>query len=754
MRRILRLAVSLAFCLIFLAGAAFAINFPFPVWSTAADGTVTYGYLNDTGDMIIPIRYDNAGEFGDCGLAAVELAGKTALMNTSGSLVTDWLETPESVEFDGGWAALRYADGTVYYTSRGQALPRMAGASGFPSDGRIAFSAETADGVRWGYYDEQGKVAVPAVYSAAGAFRNGRALVRDALGDCHVIGVDGGELAALPGGATPVYLDIYCDDVIVLEAGGKYCLYSLEKMDFITYYVYDEIQPFDQNCAVMRQGALYGLLSSEGVEALPATYPYLNSLGEGVYAARGLTMGADIINERGEKVYTIDTYVGGLTSLRCGMTWYGTLTGDVAFLNATGTFRKVVSGVETPVILTSNVARVMVDNETRWIDMLTGEMLHTSAREYTLSSGARVTSAYYEKYLGMRPDGSEYGWSVEYPLLTGLPSLSAQQKINDGLRDFFVGGPYHSMLQNCGLTATYGYREQNGLLVVWAIGTYETSDTAVVWNESVMFDLETGARYTVEDDLFRAGASTALRALLPQGAPYYGNARLDGDGVSFFRNYSVATGGTPRSESVWYSFDDLAGVLDYSSTLCQTLTGVEALHYADVPETYWGYRVISICTARGLMVGDGDKFFPVREISLSEVAAVLARVLELPAGEMPDVDPAAWYADELGAAWEAGLLEGLSGSSLKPTRAITRADMMQMLANAIERRDGKVNMTSDTARTALSTFSDAGDIPANRVTAAAICVSRGVIVGDGSSIRPNDTLTRAEFAAILAALVA
>ena len=105
----------------------------------------------------------------------------------------------------------------------------------------------------------------------------------------------------------------------------------------------------------------------------------------------------------------------------------------------------------------------------------------------------------------MRPDGSEYGWSVEYPLLIGLADAAAQQKINDGLRDFFVGGPDHSMLQNCGLTATYGYAEQNGLLIVWAIGTYETSDTAVVWNESILFDLATGAQYTVEEDLFRSG---------------------------------------------------------------------------------------------------------------------------------------------------------------------------------------------------------------------------------------------------------
>ena len=353
--------------------------------------------MNDAGESVSPLWYDEAGEFGDCGLAAVELDGKTALINVLGELMTEWVETPETVEFNESWAAFRYADGTVYYTAAGKALPKLAGASGFPSDGRIAFSVTSDEGTLWGYYDEQGRTAIPAVWSAAGAFSEERALVRDILGDVHVIGLDGDELASLPGGATPVYLDIFCDDVIVLEAGGKQCLYSLGQMNFLTYYIYDEILPFDRNCAIMRQGTLYGLLSAEGDETLPATYPYLNELGEGVYTARGLSMGAELINEYGQKVYTLDTYVGGLNDLHCGMTWYGTLTGDVAFLNSTGTFVKVVSGVETPVILTSNVARVTVDNETRWIDMLTGDVLHTSARRYVLTSGAKVSTAYYEK---------------------------------------------------------------------------------------------------------------------------------------------------------------------------------------------------------------------------------------------------------------------------------------------------------------------------------------------------------------------
>ena len=76
MKRTLRLALSLMICLFVLTGTVLAVNFPYPIWSTAADGTITYGYLNDAGESVTPLLYDDAGAFGDCGLAAVELAGK------------------------------------------------------------------------------------------------------------------------------------------------------------------------------------------------------------------------------------------------------------------------------------------------------------------------------------------------------------------------------------------------------------------------------------------------------------------------------------------------------------------------------------------------------------------------------------------------------------------------------------------------------------------------------------------------------
>ena len=754
MKKMFRQVVGWLFSLLLFTGTSFALNYPYPVWSTAADGTVTYGYLQDDGKTVISLQYESAGEFGACGLAAVGLDSKTALLNARGELLTDWVETPNEITFDENWAAFQYEDHIVYYNALGQPLPPLAGAQGFPSNGRIAFAAETEQGTLWGYYNEAGEIVIPASYTAAGAFAQGRALVRDELGDCHIIDVDGQELAALPGGATPVYLDIFCDDVIVLEAGGKQCLYSLAQMKFLTFYIYDEIQPFGRNCAIMRQDTLYGLLSATGEETLPATYPYLNELGEGVYAARGLNKGADIINERGAVVYTVDTYVGGLDTLHCGMTWYGTLTGEVAFLNGTGTFLKVVPAVETPEILTSNVARVMVDHENQWIDMLTGEVLHSSHREYTLEDGAQLNSAYYEKYLGMRADGSEYGWLVEYPYLTGLSDATVQQKINDGLRDFFVDGPYHSMVKDCGLTATYGYAEQKGLLVVWADGTYETSDTAVAWNESVIFDLTTGDRYTIQEDLFHAKSSEKLLSVLPEGVPYYGNARLDGEGIRFFRNHSAQLGQEPRSESVWFSLEELSSVLNYASALCQKLTGMTALEYDDVAPDSWSYRAIAKCTEKGLMLGDGGKFYPTREISLAEVTATLARLLALPMGTMPGPDAEVWYADTLGGAYEAGLLNGLPEETIQPTATITRVDMMQLLANTMERRDGAINLSEEAEALSLRAFSDVEDLSEERQRAAALCVDAGVVVGDGMSLRPHDTLTRAEFASVLAALLA
>ena len=172
--------------------------------------------------------------------------------------------------------------------------------------------------------------------------------------------------------------------------------------------------------------------------------------------------------------------------------------------------------------------------------------------------------------------------------------------------------------------------------------------------------------------------------------------------------------------------------------------------YADVPYSHWAFDYVAEVSSKGLMTGDERGFRPESPILTSEVCATVARVLELPDGTMPGVDASKWYAGELGAVYEAGLLDGFDVYWFDPDAVMTRADAMQLLANVLtyQGRAG-TEMSANEVMSNISHFPDAERVPANRRRAAAICVRAGLVQGDENGLRPSDAFTRAEFAKIV-----
>lgn len=749
--RILLLCCVLAVISLGTALAAVPAGSLFAVPKTGIDGVERWGYMNESGKVVIDCIYSAAEPFDVSGVAAVyDAAGQAALIDAKGNILTGWQPAPQEIAYENGIAAFRYPDRTAFFTASGSRIGEYPGAVGFPANERVCVRTGEGENARYGYVDLAGVSVIAPVYRNAGQFADGRALVCDQQGNWQLIAPDGREQASLPAGTEPVEPVIYHNSVVILKNHvDKYALYSVKEKRFVTTYAYDEILPFHDQRAMARMGTDWGLLSTVGIEIVKPAYPYMSYMGDGLYAVRGVDTGASVIDGLGQEIYRTDTYAGGFQTFRYGISWHGTPEGGVVFFNASGSLKKTVSGIESPDIVASTVAKVYKDGRIQYINIYNGRTLYDNVREYDLDGGIHVETETYEKYLGMQEDGTEYGWKIEYPRLSGMQDETVQTRINDTIRAFFTAGP-SGQSGRIALTATYGLSVEGNVLVVWANGVSDMGEAATIWDSSIGLDLRTGTKYTAERDLFNDKMLSVTGRLLPQSAPYYTSPRMDRNGVTFFRDYPATGTALPYTESVHLTFDQLAEAINFDGVCYRALTGFTGTVYPDVPYNHWAFGYVAEVSSRGLMHGDDTGFRPDSPILTSEVCAAVARVLELPDGVLPGLSTDKWYAAEVGAVYEAGLLSGFDIYWFDPDVVMTRADAMQLLANVLEHRNraGK-EMTADEVMTHLARFPDAAHIPEDRRRAAAVCVRSGLVQGDENGLRPSDAFTRAEFAKIL-----
>lgn len=748
MKQKLLLAVLLAAMMAVCAGA---VNTVFPVPATDESGVTRWGYLNENGKQITPSEYTSASEFDETGLAAVtDPEGRAALLNSRGESVTGWLEAPLSIASDGVYHALRYEERVDYYDGKGVLAGSVAGAEGFPGDGLIAASAADEEGtLRYGYATLEGELVIEPRFTAVGAFHGGRALARAENGAVCILDREGQTLEELPAEAEPTSLDIYDGGVVILRMHDKYALYSTDEMKFITTLSYDELLPFDRTTARCRVGNLWGLVRADGSVALEPTYPYLSYMGEGVYAARGTDLGAAAVDETGEVLYRVETYVGGFRTFESGLSWHGDLSGNVVFFNANGTFAKTVAGIESPSVMTAQIVRVVREGTEEYLNIYTGKTVYSTAREYTLPDGSRITTERYERYLGMRDDGTEYGYYVQYPHLSGLADGALETRINDAISAFFVSGPTGT--QDRSLDATYGFSIEGRVLVVWASGVSGLDNSAAIWNDSIGIDLDTGDTYITYDSLFKPDSAIALSRYLPKGAPYFGSARMDSRGVTFFRNYPATAGEEPYAESVRLSFEELAPILDFDGACYRALSGFRGVVFEDVPYDHWAFHVIGAVAREGWMLGSEGEFRPSGLLTQAEGMATLSRVLGLADGTMPLVDESKWYASDVGALYESGLLDGFEEPWFSLEQPMTRGDAMQLMAGALRKRGAKA-LSARELEKILADCIDGDEIPLARRAAAALCIKHGIIQGGEYGAAAARPFTRAEYAQMLRSL--
>lgn len=122
-------------------------------------------------------------------------------------------------------------------------------------------------------------------------------------------------------------------------------------------------------------------------------------------------------------------------------------------------------------------------------------------------------------------------------------------------------------------------------------------------------------------------------------------------------------------------------------------------YFSDIHSHFAKDAIIRI-TADGIMKGvSASEFAPGASLTRAQAAAILTRMLELPAGgAAPFTDTAGHWAErDIAAAAEAGLLRGYPDGSFRPEEAVSREEAAVLLARAMGTTSGRGVRFADVA---------------------------------------------------------
>ena len=179
-------------------------------------------------------------------------------------------------------------------------------------------------------------------------------------------------------------------------------------------------------------------------------------------------------------------------------------------------------------------------------------------------------------------------------------------------------------------------------------------------------------------------------------------------------------------------------------TTCLTPTASLALQpeqtLVDI-KGHWAETVIHKWVHQGLARGYGDgRFGPNDSITRAEFVTLLNRIFNYSQKmdiSFADVKAGAWYADEIGKAYKAGIISGDNKGNMNPEAVISRQEAAVILARAF-------SLQGDCGDTALS-YSDGGQIAQWALSSVGMMTKAGYVTGrPGNLFAPKANLSRCE----------
>ena len=172
--------------------------------------------------------------------------------------------------------------------------------------------------------------------------------------------------------------------------------------------------------------------------------------------------------------------------------------------------------------------------------------------------------------------------------------------------------------------------------------------------------------------------------------------------------------------------------------------------FSDFPND-WSSDALTAAVENGLLGGVSDGVIaPSGVLTRAQMATIINRAFGATEAASlsgyTDVSPDAWYYNDMAKAVQMGTFVGSGGGLLEPDDAITREEALCVLARAFAIEDADAS--------ALDAFSDSASVSGWARETVAGMITSGYVGGyEDGTLRPQGTITRAEFAAVMDRLV-
>ena len=189
--------------------------------------------------------------------------------------------------------------------------------------------------------------------------------------------------------------------------------------------------------------------------------------------------------------------------------------------------------------------------------------------------------------------------------------------------------------------------------------------------------------------------------------------------------------------SIFLAFAMSVSLLTVGASAVEPTYGDIAGHWAEASIERW--------SGHGIIQGNNGKFNPNGQLTCAHFAAILARLLKLPAAKdagFSDNTPDAWHYDAINRCAAAGILKGNLNGTVTPNAPITRERAMVMLGRAL----GIEPIESPD----LTQFADGAQVASYARGMLAALIRAGIVGGvTADQLAPQNNITRAATVTIL-----